>query len=172
MRWGILFAGLLGLFVLEGTVFQVFHLQAYGREVAVLPRFLLVVLIFVSLYLGRRRAFLFGLLFGLFFDIQYCDVIGVYAFTMALIPYLSALAYQYFQLNVLLIMITVLLGVFMHESAVFLLFELFGLTGYPYHWLDYVPTALLNAGFAILAYRPLNHWLEKMVDSRQDEVDL
>lgn len=172
MRWGILFAGLLGLFVIEGTVFQVFHIQPLGLEAAVLPRFVLVVLIFISLYLGRRRAFILGLLFGLFFDIQYCDVIGVYAFTMALTPYISALAYQYFQLNVILIMITVLIGVFIHETAVFFLFELFGLTGYPYYWLDHVPTAILNAGFALAVYRPLNKWLEKMMDSRQNEVDL
>lgn len=172
MRWGVLLAGLLGIFIIEGTVFQVFQAQAHLGQWFFLPRFVLVLLIFISLYLGRRRAFILGLLFGLLFDIQYCDVIGVYAFTMALVPYLSALAYQYFQLNVLLIMITVFLGVWVHETAVFFLFDLFGLTGYAYHWLDYVPTAVLNTGFAVLIYRPLDRWLEQMADSRQDEADL
>lgn len=172
MRWSILLAGLLGLFIVEGTVFQVLQAQAHHEDWFFLPRFSLVALIFISLYLGRRRAFILGLLFGLFFDVQYCDVIGVYAFTMALVPYLSSLAYQYFQLNVLLIMITVFLGVWFHETAVFFLFHLFGLTGSAYHWLDYVPTAGVNTLFAVLIYRPLNQWLEEMADSRQDEADL
>lgn len=169
MRWGILIGLMIFLSILEGTVFQVFSVNAREGSFVVLPRFVLVLLVFISLYLGRRRAFILGLIFGLMFDIQYSDVIGVYAFSMAVIPYLSALAYQYFQLNAILIILTVFISVFVHETLNFYLFELFALTKEPYHWMTHVPTSLCNTGIAILAYRPLDRFLEQMSDGRQEE---
>lgn len=169
MRWGFLIGLMIFLFVLEGTVLQVFSFNAREGSFVVLPRFVLIQLIFISLYLGRKRAFILGLIFGVMFDVQYSDVIGVYAFSLAMIPYLSALAYQYFQLNSILIILTVFISVFVHETVNFYLFELFALTKTPYDWMIHLPTSLFNAGIAILAYRPLDRLLEQMSDGRQEE---
>lgn len=172
MRWSILIGVLISFFVLEGTLVQVISLNASGGSFHILPRFVLVLLIYISLFIGRRRAFILGLLFGLFIDIQYSDVIGVYAFSLAIIPYVSALAYQYFQLNIVLIILTVLLSVYAHETMNYYLFELFGLAGGSFEWRQHIPTAIFNAVFALLIYRPVYYFLERMMDGRQDEEHL
>jgi len=170
VRWGILIAILFISYILEGTVVQVFSTNAWEGSFYVLPRFVLVLLVFISLYIGRRRAFLLGVIFGLFFDIQYSDVIGVYAFSLAIIPYLSALAYQYFQLNVFLIILTVFFSVYIQECVIFYLYRLFGLADVPFHWLTHLPTAAFNAFFAIVVYFPLTKYLEKWAHGRDEEV--
>jgi rod shape-determining protein MreD len=169
MRWGILTAILLLLLVFEGTAFQIFSPDTWGATFALTPRFGLVVLIFISLYIGRRKAFFIGLIYGLFQDILYSDVIGVYAFAMAVIPYACALIYQYFQLNILLILITVFLGVYAHENLIFFVFHLFGLTATSYHWSDMLPTALLNGVFSVIIFGPLSSFLTGLDDARKDE---
>lgn len=169
MRWGILIAILIIAYNLEGTILQAFSMNAWEGSFYVLPRFVLVFLVFISLYIGRRRAFLLGIIFGLLFDIQYSDVIGVYAFTLAIIPYLSALIYQYFQLNVFLIVLTIFISVYIQECVTFYLYELFGLAVGPLHWLTHLPTAAFNAFFAIIMYYPLTKFLEKWAYGRQDE---
>ena len=169
MRWGILIAILFFCFILEGTVVQVFSINAWEGSFYILPRFVLVLLVFISLFIGRRRGFILGMIFGLFFDIQYTDVIGVYAFSLALIPYLSALAYQYFQLNVFLIILTVFFSVYIHESVTFYLFDLFGLAGDRFYWLTHLPTAAFNTLFAIVMYYPVTKFFEKWDLGTQDE---
>ncbi|HJV44307.1 MAG TPA: rod shape-determining protein MreD [Bacillota bacterium] len=168
MRWGVLTVILLALLVLEGTILQIFS-HTWGSSVLPVPRFGLVVLIFISLYIGRRRAFFIGLVFGMIQDILYSDVIGVYAFAMAIVPYTCALIYQYFQQNVFLIVITVFFSVFIHENLIFFIFHLFGLIDDSYRWLEMIPTALLNSAFAILAFRPLSRFLENMDEERKNE---
>ncbi|RKD23898.1 rod shape-determining protein MreD [Ammoniphilus oxalaticus] len=169
MRWGILIGLLVLSFILEGTIVQVFSMNAWEGSFYILPRFALVLLVFISLFVGRRKAFLLGVLIGLLFDINYTGVIGVYAFSLALIPYLSALAYQYFQLNIFLIILTVFLSVYVQESITFFLYDLFGLARGHYDLLTHLPTAAFNALVALILYQPITRFLEKISDGRQDE---
>ncbi|MBP1930408.1 rod shape-determining protein MreD [Ammoniphilus resinae] len=171
MKWGILATILAGVFIMEGTVLQIFIAEVIGSAFHFLPRFGLIIIIFISLYLGRRKAFFIGLVYGLFIDLLYGDVIGAYAFSMAVIPYLCALAYQYFQLNVLLVLITVFIGVYIHEIIGYGMLDLFGLTGgESFDWSQYIPTAFLNTFIAAIIYRPLTSFLETMGERRIDEA--
>lgn len=166
MRWGLLFSFLLFFFILDGTILQVFSLNAWHGSFYILPRFTLVLLIFVSLFIGRREAFALGLIVGLFVDIQYSGVIGVYAFAMAFIPYLSALAYQYFQINLFLIIFTIFASVYVQETVTFLLFDLFGLARDGYDLLTHLPTAAFNALFALIAYKPITKLMISVRDGK------
>jgi rod shape-determining protein MreD len=168
MRWGTILTILLALFVIESTLLQVIVPDTWGSFFFV-PRFTLVFLIFLSLYIGRRRAFFLGLIFGLFYDISFGGIIGIYAFSMAFVPYFCALAYRYFQLNILLILLTVFLGVFAHETVVYLLYHLFGLTTSDYSLYQYLPTAILNSAFAAAVFKPVNRMLSTLDDRRMDE---
>jgi rod shape-determining protein MreD len=168
MRWGTILSILLALFVIESTLLQVVVPDTWGSFVLV-PRFTLVFLIFLSLYIGRRRAFFLGLIFGLFYDILFGGVIGIYAFSMAFVPYFCALAYRYFQLNMLLILLTVFLGVYTHETVVYLLYHLFGLTANDYSLYQYLPTAMLNSVFAAVVFKPVNRMLSTIDDRHIDD---
>ena len=44
------------------------------------PRFLIIYLIFVAIYYDRKRAMVYGLFFGLLYDVFFIDIIGLYSF--------------------------------------------------------------------------------------------
>jgi rod shape-determining protein MreD len=161
MRWGLWIGVLALLFFLEGTVMQVFSLFT--------ARFVLVILILLSLHADIKKTFILGIVFGALYDLLYSDLVGVYAFSMALIPYLCAWVNRYFQLNILLAVLTTFIGVYLHETLVYLLFALFGLTGDVYIWFEYLPAALANTIFAVLVYRLTYDKLELMTDRRQED---
>jgi rod shape-determining protein MreD len=79
IRYGIPLAGLF-LFFLE-PVFGMFSpLQIGGEYYYTVPRFLIMFLIFVSVFLNTKQAMLYGLFFGLLYDVFFIDIIGLYSF--------------------------------------------------------------------------------------------
>ncbi|MCY8499190.1 rod shape-determining protein MreD, partial [Bacillus atrophaeus] len=44
------------------------------------PHFLMVVLIFMSAYINKKHAVVYGFIFGLLYDINYTGLLGVYMF--------------------------------------------------------------------------------------------
>lgn len=123
-----LIATMFGLFLLEGTAVQLFEPKAWGMDqYSITPRFVLVAVIFIALYLGRRRGLWFGFAFGLMQDILYSDVIGVYAFSMAFTGYFSGLAFLLFHPNLILLLVTIMGCTILHELIVYGFFHLFGI---------------------------------------------
>lgn len=164
MKIGAISVVMFVLFLIEGTVAQVFAPEAWGLSWIVVPRFVLVGVIFVGLYVGRRQALYFGLFFGLLYDVVYTEVIGVNAFAIATLGYLSGLSSRYFHQNWLLVLVNVLLVVFINEWLVYQLYHLFnrafmdtgGLFGK-----EIIPTVFMNAVFAMLIFRPMSRLVKK-----------
>ena len=64
------------LFFLE-PVFGLFSpLQLDGVYYYIVPRFLLMFLIFVTVYYDAKHAMFYGLFFGLLYDVFFIDIIG------------------------------------------------------------------------------------------------
>ncbi|RCK12109.1 rod shape-determining protein MreD [Bacillus licheniformis] len=64
-------------------------------------RFLLLVLVFMTAYVNQPFAITYGFIFGLLYDINYTDLLGVYMFGFAGICYLSSKAFKVLQTNAL-----------------------------------------------------------------------
>ena len=63
------------LFYME-PVFGLLSPVSIGQEFYILvPRFLLIYLVFVAIYYNRKRAILFGVIFGLLYDVFFIDII-------------------------------------------------------------------------------------------------
>ena len=61
-----------------GTNFGLFSPIELNSDFYVLvPRFLIIYLIFVAVYYDRKRAMLYGLFFGLLYDVFFIDIIGL-----------------------------------------------------------------------------------------------
>ncbi|RHW38680.1 rod shape-determining protein MreD [Lysinibacillus yapensis] len=77
------------LFLLEPE-FALFSPVAFGEQTYILvPRFLILYLIFISIYYSRKRACLYGLVFGLLYDVFYIDIIGLYSFLYPLVCFIA-----------------------------------------------------------------------------------
>ena len=83
-------------FLIEGTIFQVFVPDAWGYSFTIVPRFVLVGIVFIGLYLGKNTGLLFGLIFGILYDIIYTNMIGVYTLSMGMVGFIAGLASGYF----------------------------------------------------------------------------
>ncbi|GED13318.1 rod shape-determining protein MreD [Aneurinibacillus migulanus] len=164
MRIGAISVCMFFLFLIEGTIAQVFAPEVWGLPWIVVPRFVLVGVVFIGLYAGRRKALYFGLFFGLLYDVVYTEVIGVYAFATAVLGYLAGLSSRYFHQSWFLVLVNVLLVVLVNEWLVYQVYHLFNRASMEALTLllkEMVPTTVFNTLFAMLIFRPMSKLMNK-----------
>ncbi|WP_096198863.1 rod shape-determining protein MreD [Bacillus sp. FJAT-45350] len=150
------------LFVLEGTIFQVFAPENYNINWILVPRFVIVMIVIIGIFQGRIHGVLFGLGFGLLYDVVYTDMLGVYLFSMGLIGYLFSLSYKPVQRSFSLLVIISLVAVIGIEYFVFGMYLLLGMTQIPqevFFFQRLLPTLILNLCFAAIIVWPLRKYL-------------
>ncbi|MBO8172544.1 MAG: rod shape-determining protein MreD [Bacillaceae bacterium] len=159
------------LLLLEGTVLQFVSPDTWGITIQMIPRFVVVGVIYIALYLGRRKGLWYGLIFGLLQDILYSDVIGVYAFGMGLVGYFSGLAFKLFHQGLLLILLTMIVSILIYDLVIYSFFSMFGIASVNLQWMmmnQLIPTLFLNAIFAVLIYVPMKKILEGIELEEED----
>ncbi len=173
MNRAILYGTLFLLFLLEGTLFQVFSPGIWGSTFVIIPNLTLCVIIMVALYLGRVEGLWIGFAFGLLHDVVYGDVIGVYAFSMAFIGYFTGQLNQLFNQNILLLLVTIIFADLFFLTTIYGLFYLFGLTTASFEWTMFYhifPSVMFNLAFSVLVYQPIRHLLSRM-NNRMEEAE-
>ncbi len=153
------------LFFLE-PVFSLFSPISYGGELYTLvPRFVIVYLIFIAIYYNRRRAIICGIVFGLLYDMFYIDIIGLYAFLYPLICYIAAVLIRYVYRHILTVMLLTLVLIALLEMLSYGFASVIGLTTIgldEFMTSRLVPTMVANAVFVVMF-----DWLmKKMIDSK------
>lgn len=83
------------------------------------PRFLLLSLVFMAAYVNQRHAVTYGLIFGLLYDINYTQILGVYMFGFAAICYLLSKAFQVLQTNAFVVIVLAVVAVAVLELYVY-----------------------------------------------------
>lgn len=144
------------LFLLESTVFQ--FLIPHSGAWNILPRFALVGVIMIALFLGRREGLLYGFVFGLLQDVLFGQVIGVYTLSMMIAGYFSGLILMLFHRSIAVVASTVALILFGHEWLLYSIYRLFLTTTVDVQWIisnQILPSVGANLFFAILLYYPL-----------------
>ncbi|WP_238357383.1 rod shape-determining protein MreD [Cohnella zeiphila] len=138
-----------------------------------LPNIPFIMTVYVALFAGRHRGFLFGLCFGLLQDLLfYGHLMGAYGFGMALIGYLIGLAFERRPRILSSTMLAVGVGSAALDSIVYWVYKLFQVTdlsyGFALYW-EIVPTLLLQLVIALLLYLPVRRWLLKSAPSSGEE---
>lgn len=101
------------MFVLasESVYADFVRLPFIGDDLRLIPRFLLLVLVFMTAYVNQSFAITYGFIFGLLYDINYTDLLGVYMFGFAGICYLTSKAFKVPQTNALVVIFISVLAV-------------------------------------------------------------
>jgi rod shape-determining protein MreD len=114
------------LFYLE-PVFGLFSPLDIGGEYRFLiPRFLIMYLIFLSIYYSRNRAMGYALLFGLLYDVFFIDIIGLYSFLYPLICLIASFIMKYIYQHLI---VTTIISLVLVAGLEFVLFQFFTLLG-------------------------------------------
>jgi rod shape-determining protein MreD len=150
-------------FILESVFVELFPESMFDHMMMIIPRFLIVVILFTTVYVSLKIGLVYGFVFGLLFDIVYIEVIGIYLFLIPLIVYLISLIMKVLQTNIILVSIVSLLGVALLEHGAFGMNLIINRTNMDYlSFLDFrlVPTLILNGIFIIIVSFPLKKYLE------------
>ncbi|PUB12308.1 rod shape-determining protein MreD [Paenisporosarcina sp. OV554] len=141
------------LFYLE-PVFGLFSpLDINGEYRYLIPRFLIMYLIFISIYYSRNRAMVYALLFGLLYDVFFIDIIGLYSFLYPLICLLASYIVKFIHQNLLVTTIVSLVLVAGLEFALFQFFSFIGLTDISLQAFvseRLIPTMIANSIFLVV----------------------
>jgi len=141
------------LFYLE-PVFGLFSpLELNGEYRYLIPRFLIMYLIFISIYYSRNRAMVYGLVFGVLYDVFFIDIIGLYSFLYPLICLIASFIVKYIHQHLLVTTTLSLVLVALLEFALYHFFSLIGLTDISLSVFVFerlLPTMIANSIFLIM----------------------
>ncbi|ALC84854.1 rod shape-determining protein MreD [Bacillus sp. FJAT-22090] len=138
------------LFYME-PIFGLFSPIEINEDFFVLvPRFLIMYLIFVSIYYDRKRAMLFGLFFGLLYDVFFIDIIGLYSFIYPLMCLVASLVVKYVHQHLLVATVLTLILVAVVELLLFFFYTFIGIksmTFVDFYKFNLLPTMIANFVF-------------------------
>ncbi|MBB4825845.1 rod shape-determining protein MreD [Sporosarcina luteola] len=138
------------LFFLE-PVFSLFSpIDISGMEFTLVPRFVIIYLIFLAVYYNQKRAILLGLVLGLLYDMYHIDIIGVYTFLYPLVCYLGALLIRQVHRHIVTVMFLSVVLIVLLELLSYFFASLIALTSISMEEFiirRLVPTMIANAIF-------------------------
>ncbi|HWK24311.1 MAG TPA: rod shape-determining protein MreD [Ureibacillus sp.] len=141
------------LFLLEPE-FALFSPISLGdHTLTLVPRFVILYLIFISIYYSKKRACLYGLIFGLLYDVFYIDIIGLYSFLYPLVCFVAGSTVRFIHQHlsvttILSIVLVALMEVFLYYFFYFIQFTTIPVSDFLSNRL--LPTIIANLLFLIM----------------------
>ncbi|SFP74230.1 rod shape-determining protein MreD [Salibacterium halotolerans] len=153
------------LFLLEGTLFQIFVPPSPEREFYLVPRFMLIAVVLTSIYRGAGSGVLVGAGFGLLYDIVYTDIIGIYMFSMGFTAYISAFTYRSVRASFLWPFVIIVSAIFVLEWMTYGLHYIIGGTDLlfeEFFMMRALPSLIMNGIAALLLIYPMQRIFAKI----------
>ena len=142
------------------TEFSLFSpIEWQGHLIYLVPRFLILFLIFMAIYYDRKKAMIYGLIFGLINDIVYIDIIGLYPF----ICFIAGSTVKYIHQHLVVTTTLSLVLIAIIEVALYQFFALIGFTDISFaQFLNtrLIPTMIANVIFLALLGGGFKYLLE------------
>ncbi|HEY2419802.1 MAG TPA: rod shape-determining protein MreD [Neobacillus sp.] len=160
------------LFILESLFVQFLPGKIFGGNYILVPHFLYTAILFLTIFVGRKRGIIYALIFGLLFDVVYIEIIGIYLFLYPLICYIVSKIMHFFQANILISLLVSLIGIGLLELGVYEMDSIIHVTDLPFMSvlkMRLYPTLLLNAAFMIIFGYPLKRYFEKYAEALRSD---
>ncbi|WML59581.1 rod shape-determining protein MreD [Neobacillus sp. PS2-9] len=160
------------LLIFESIFVQYLPDGILGKDRILVPHFLFVALLFLTIFVGKKKGVIYAAIFGLLFDVVYVEIIGIYLFLYPFISYLVSKIMHIMQANFIIAFLVSLFAVALLEVGVYEMDYLIHVTSLDFMsflTLRFYPTLLLNAAFIILAGFPLKRLFENHLESLRDE---
>ncbi|KXH87323.1 rod shape-determining protein MreD [Sporosarcina sp. HYO08] len=149
------------LFFLE-PVFSLFSPIELGDiRYTLVPRFVMIYLIFITAYYSRERAIVYGIILGLLYDMFHIDIIGLYAFLYPLICFIASLIIREVHRHIVTVMFLSLSMIILLELFSFFFASLIALTSI--HLDEFIVTRLVPTMVANSIFIIMFGWLFKNV---------
>lgn len=153
------------VFLLESSFVDLVPADIFHKENVFVPRFLFLLIAFITVYFNKPIGLLYGAIFGLLYDIVYTEVLGVYLFLFTLVVYLISWASRILQTNIFVISLLSLIGIFALEFCVYGVNLVIGTTTISierFLQIRILPTLLINSIFILVFAFPFKKLLGKL----------
>lgn len=150
-----LFLLLLLLFLLEGTLFPVLFPPGFQNDLWIHPHPVLMMIAYLSLYVGSRIGFMYGLLFGLFYDVAFSGIFGLNLFIYGLLGSMIHSITYVVHRNLWISLTVAGIASIVLDLMLYGFHALFLLTSVPPDYLflrEVLPNSLINMLIALILY--------------------
>ncbi|MEH7388284.1 rod shape-determining protein MreD [Bacillus sp. JJ1521] len=153
------------VFLFESSFVDLVPVDIFHKENVYVPRFLFVLIAFITVYFNKPMGLIYGAIFGLLYDIVYTEILGVYLFLYTLVAYLISWASRILQTNIFVISFLCLIGIVALEFCVYAVNLAIGTTSLSvelFAKIRILPTILLNSIFLLVFAYPFKKLLGKL----------
>lgn len=154
------------LFFME-PVLSLFSPLTIGDEFYVLvPRFVIIHLLFIAIFYDSKKALIYGIIFGLLYDMFYIDIIGLYAFLYPLIIFIASAIIKLIYRNIATAIFITLVLISLLEVFSFGFSTIISITTIDFKTFmmnRLLPTVVANLVFILLYALFFHYYLEKKV---------
>lgn len=160
------------LFLLESLFVQYIPPVMFGQSYILVPHFLFVGILFLTIYAGRKYGIIYGAIFGLVFDIVWIEIIGIYFFLFPFVAYLVSKIMHVLQNHIIIAFLVSIVGIALLELGVYemdFLIHVTNLEFMSFIRMRLYPSLILNAVFILIAAYPLKRHFEKFLVSLRDD---
>ncbi|KZZ86096.1 MULTISPECIES: rod shape-determining protein MreD [Bacillaceae] len=171
MRRFLLPVVVLFFFIMESTAADLILIPSFSEDMFYVPRFTLLLLIFISVYVRDGLAITYAIIFGLLHDIVYTEILGVYLFAYPFLTYLSGRALKILQNNAFVVLLVGMLAISILEFYVYgiqLIISLNPLNFYEFANRRLLPTLAVNSIAGLVIIYPLKSFLTGLKRQTED----
>ena len=156
------------LFIAESVFVSLLPGEIFGGNYIPVPHFLIVAILFLTVYGPKKYWVYYAFVFGLLFDVVYTEIIGIYLFLFPFIAYIMTKVMKVLQTNIVIVSLASLFFIALLEFASYEINFLIHITDMDvssYLTERLVPTLILNFIFIILFAYPFKKFFKKIVES-------
>ncbi|WP_110111487.1 rod shape-determining protein MreD [Bacillus sp. CGMCC 1.16541] len=151
-------------FIGESMVVNFIAVEPFLREWVLSPRFVVIILVLMAVYFSLKQAMIYGLIFGMLYDVAFTDVLGVYMLGIPAVCYLISKMMKVLQNNLVVVSILALFAVTIIEFYIYginVLIHVTDMTFDRFLQQRFYATLILNAVFFLFFSYPLKVKLQK-----------
>ncbi|WP_456278118.1 rod shape-determining protein MreD [Bacillus sp. AK128] len=159
-------------FIFESVFVQVLPSELFNMERIMIPRFVMVIIVLITMLTSVSKGMIYGFVLGLLYDLMYTDLMGVYMFAYTFLAYGVAMIMKVLHINILTVILISLLSIGILDFFVYGIMILLKITMMPveeFLMVRLLPTLVLNLAFVILLFVPLRKQFFKIIDTNKDE---
>lgn len=153
------------LFLFEPAFALFSPIKLGSNELVLVPRFLILYLIFIAIYYDRKKAVWYGLIFGLLYDVFHINIIGLYVVLYPLICFIAGSTVKFIHQNLLTNTIVSVLLVGVMETVLYYFYLIINFTSISF--LEFFETRLIPTIVANLLFLLLLGWVFKLVITKR-----
>ncbi|MGY3779061.1 rod shape-determining protein MreD [Isobaculum melis] len=153
-------------FLLDGIFSEAFSSTLHTADYYMTPRLIVILLAMLAFFLPRRQMMIYAILFGLFYDIYYTDILGLHIALFPVIVYINEKMKNLLSASAFVIGMMLIINISLLESGLYLFYRTvprFSLNMDVSQFLSVRlgPTLMLNIVLFIILYYPIRKMIDK-----------